>query len=230
MWRWVQSQVKYIHFVWGHYISYLCEYSYLAPKEVYYTYNSLLLRKYHTHPHSFLFDILTSWFPVKIVVVMCRVMMYKKAVSLFKAKTFSHSTLMNFWAMNQAKPHLHWCFLHLPRQPLTVIPLKTLQDLCFAYTFVTGLFNFVRIAILLDAFLHKRIKQTSKGSDFGSGVSVNKGCRVQNHTTACRKLDVFFIASCALTVWMWCEANKAIQENQFAVCSFALQGLLLPHF
>lgn len=90
--------------------------------------------------------------------------------------------------MNQAKPHLHWCFLHLPRQPLTVIPLKTLQDLCFAYTFVTGLFNFVRIAILLDAFLHKRIKQTSKGSDFGSGVSVNKGCRVQNHTTACRKM------------------------------------------
>lgn len=69
--------------------------------------------------------------------------------------------------------------------------------LCFLHRF---LFSFVRMSILLDDFLHKWIKWTIKWSGFWVWLrsshflctwSVNKGCGVQNHTTACRKLDLF---------------------------------------
>lgn len=177
------------------------------------------------------------WLPVKTVVVMCRVMMYEKAVSLFKAKTFSHSTLMNIWAMrNQTKPHhLHWCFLDLPRCSLTVIPFKTL---CFS--FHRFLISFVRVSILLDDFLHKWIKWTIKGSNFWVwllsshilwSLSVDKGCRVQNHTTACRKLDSFLsIASPALTIWMWWEAEQGYPRESIYCVFFWTLGTLITTF
>lgn len=98
-----------------------------------------------------------------------RVMMYKKAVSLFKAKTFYHSTLMNIGAMTTRQnliiftgvfltfpTNLSYCFKSTSRPVLFFFFLTFLQRF---------LFSFVRTSI----FLHKWKNGPSKGETSESG-------------------------------------------------------------